>query len=448
MAGQTDSTLSYIALGVGAVPAYDPVVAEYAEDGNAKTVLTPIGGWIKTIGSAALPFTQWRYISMYSWLLPSGSRENQAVDQGFVPEYNKLNIRTSADIKYSDMKELDFEVIRVPITESGVEYVKSTGNNKYFTDIVLTATVPSFDRYKFTEIGVYSAQSNSASSTKPSQLLFRFSPEENWSGVDTDTKTQDSDLVTNETAYYPYDNKNFAYFSSALVSQLYAEPRVGSWCVSLSGEVSNSVESFGFGSVRPDDEFRLAYFLNTAGNLSGKNITKSAKITFTDRAGKTASGDFATNEKMFAGDNDLIPSHADFGQKYGVGVIAAKDLTVETGFSWADVRIVKLEEATPPPTDPPGTPQPPAIFVDALRFVSTNHNNPNYGLIAYSVVQNRNGSAPDNFEFNDVNGGTLDGIFNSFVIPEPIVKQKGLETLIQYRIRVSESLNGEDYVAF
>jgi hypothetical protein len=208
--------------------------------------------------------------------------------------------------------------------------------------------------------------------------------------------------------------------------------------------ISNNVQSFGFGNIRPTDEFRIAYFINPDEDLSGKDVTKSVTITFTDLNNREAKGVFRANQGMFTGDSVLVPTHADFGQRYAVGVVRVQDFNLtENSFSWKDVRTVEVEK-TPTSVDDP---QPaPDVILDALRFVSTNYNNPNYGLIAYSVVQNRSGSTPTDFT-SSVDEST-DLPFDNFVIPESVVKQKGLETLIQYRVRISESLNGEDYVAF
>ena len=114
MTTQNDSTFSYIALGVGAVPAYDPVAGSV------------IGGWQQDDTTA-----NWKYTFFN---ISSNLGQQRVINEGFVPEYNKLDVRTSGNVKYSNVKELDFEVIRVPITESGVEYVKSEGSGEKSTD--------------------------------------------------------------------------------------------------------------------------------------------------------------------------------------------------------------------------------------------------------------------------------------------------------------------------
>ena len=69
---------------------------------------------------------------------------------------------------------LDFEMFRVPISSRG--YVNDNGTNK----IVLTAQLPTEERYEITEVGIYSAGSNSAAGQYDSKTVTAFANDENW----------------------------------------------------------------------------------------------------------------------------------------------------------------------------------------------------------------------------------------------------------------------------
>jgi hypothetical protein len=69
---------------------------------------------------------------------------------------------------------LEFESIRVPISSRG--YVNDNGTNK----IILTAQLPSEERYEFTEVGIYSAGSNRSAGSYDSKTISAFSGTEGW----------------------------------------------------------------------------------------------------------------------------------------------------------------------------------------------------------------------------------------------------------------------------
>lgn len=71
-------------------------------------------------------------------------------------------------------KALDFEMFRVPITSRG--YVNDNGTNK----IVLTAQLPTEERYEISEIGIYSAGANTAAGQYDSRTISAFSDSDNW----------------------------------------------------------------------------------------------------------------------------------------------------------------------------------------------------------------------------------------------------------------------------
>ena len=75
---------------------------------------------------------------------------------------------------YSAKQSLDFEMFRVPITSRG--YVNEDGIDK----VVLTAELPTDERYEISEVGVYSAGANPSAGAYDSRSLFAFTVNENW----------------------------------------------------------------------------------------------------------------------------------------------------------------------------------------------------------------------------------------------------------------------------
>ena len=82
---------------------------------------------------------------------------------------------------YSDKSALDFEMFRVPISSRG--YVNDNGVNK----VILTAQLPTEERYEISEIGIYSAGANSLAGRFDSKTISAFSGEEQWQLVKGNT---------------------------------------------------------------------------------------------------------------------------------------------------------------------------------------------------------------------------------------------------------------------
>jgi hypothetical protein len=88
---------------------------------------------------------------------------------------DEITFPTSLTIQTNPKKEaLDFEMFRVPISSRG--YVNDNGVNK----IVLTAQLPTEERYEITEVGIYSSGSNSLARRYDSKVITAFSANENW----------------------------------------------------------------------------------------------------------------------------------------------------------------------------------------------------------------------------------------------------------------------------
>jgi hypothetical protein len=99
------------------------------------------------------------------------SVSNFTITPGSIVNLANATISLEADPK---KESLDFEMFRVPISSRG--YVNDQGVNK----IVLTAQLPTEERYEFSEVGVYSAGSNSSAGQYDSKTITGFSADENW----------------------------------------------------------------------------------------------------------------------------------------------------------------------------------------------------------------------------------------------------------------------------
>jgi hypothetical protein len=89
------------------------------------------------------------------------------------PIVNLLN--ATLRIETDPRKEvLDFEMFRVPVSSRG--YVNDNGTNK----IVLTAQMPTEQRYEISEVGIYSSGSNATAGRYDSKVITAFSADENW----------------------------------------------------------------------------------------------------------------------------------------------------------------------------------------------------------------------------------------------------------------------------
>ena len=75
---------------------------------------------------------------------------------------------------YSAETTMDFEMFRVPITSRG--YINDDGVNK----VVLTAELPTEERYEMSEVAVYSAGANSSAGPYDSKTITAFADTENW----------------------------------------------------------------------------------------------------------------------------------------------------------------------------------------------------------------------------------------------------------------------------
>ena len=319
---------------------------------------------------------------------------------------------------YSDQKSLDFEMLRVPIISRG--FVNEDGDDK----IVLTAELPSDERYEITEVGVYSAGSNSSAGALDSRALFSFTQSENW---EYHTETQateikivydpldgtDEDNVINETEKVFQTNADNRLFTDdtrldrnercrflnniILMSgnsskiQLVDEKLsiLPEWTIDQTTYKSEHIHLNGnninLDRQSPTDELRLAFsVINKDGNVT-VNPKKVMLLLEFDSEDSHNSGEYARFEVDITHAAGHISN--DFStNRYFVINKQLQELTKSGSFSWSAVNIVKFSVCILDQNDNPSSDF--YVALDALRIENTDDLNVLYGLVGYSVIKN------------------------------------------------------------
>lgn len=320
---------------------------------------------------------------------------------------------------YSLQKSLDFEMLRVPIISRG--FVNEDGDDK----IVLTAELPSDERYEITEVGVYSAGSNSSAGALDSRTLFSFTQSENWEyhtptlstsikivydpldGTDEDNTinetekvfqtnadnrlfTDDTRLDRNERCRFLNNIILMSGNSSKIQSnQLGKLSIVPTWTTSGTAYNSEHIHLNGnnidLNRQSPLDELRLAFSVINKNGDSAVNPKRVMLLLEFDSADAHNTGQYA----RFEVDITHATGHAsnDFTtNRYFVIKKKLEELTKSASFSWTSVNTVKFSVCILDQNDNPSSDF--YVALDALRIENTDSLNVLYGLVGYSVIKN------------------------------------------------------------
>ena len=260
-------------------------------------------------------------------------------------------------------------MFRVPISSRG--YVNDDGVNK----IVLTAQLPTEERYEITEVGVYSSGSNAIAGQYDSKTITAFPADENWqlsienslfapsissaqfpefqiSATDTF-----NNITTNASAFKTSTTNGL--FTNAVRSQRYERPRFLSNVFLLK---SNSSEIFGT-LLNEDSPLEIqegSKSLQLSGatvDLSKNSISDIMKVAFSIvsiTGGSVSVPDFARVVVEFANaDNSQVAQmqinasndKLNFSEnRYIVGEKRLDELSYSAGgqFSWKNVSVIRV----------------------------------------------------------------------------------------------------------
>lgn len=336
---------------------------------------------------------------------------------------------------YSNYENLDFEMFRAPIVSRGyvTETVLDENDNPVdVSQIVLTAELPTEERYEITELGVFSAGSNPSAGANDSKILYTFSNTENWqshdsvAGVssirfhsqpldlqedgtlqendvsgsinqpekvfaaDSDNLTLDAQVRTNREERCRFlNNTIFLRGDTTAITGTGANMQVGSSNVS---HIHLNGVNLNLDRNSASDQLKLGFSVlnknaDSAQPSSVKIIVEFASADVIDGPNY----EYARLKTEILGADPNI----DFASnRYFVTTQALEDLETSSGFSWNQVAIVKIYASVSGP-DSEGTLVDYSdqfyVGLDAIRLENISTKNPLYGLTGYTVVKTDNG---------------------------------------------------------
>ena len=316
---------------------------------------------------------------------------------------------------FSTKGSLDFEMFRIPVSSRG--FVNENGINK----IVLTAELPTEERYEITEVGIYSAGSNPSAGAYDSKTVFAFTTAENWqyhtavAATAIDSYSAPLDYPNDDNVIAIVDpvfqtNADNSIFYKPLRSARYERCRFLNNTIFIQGNDANltisedsgpSLDHFvvepgsnhihltganvDFTKNSPIDELKLAFSLvNKDGDSVAIPDTVRVLVDFSST--DAGSGEFARFEAEInhgtSGNPELVQDFET--NRYFVVTKQLQELYTTANFTWNAVTVVKIYASV----IDGGTPSEDYyVALDAIRLENVATINPLYGLTGYSVIK-------------------------------------------------------------
>ena len=404
--GQAPAYASYMAIGCGAKPVSSLVfaVTHKESDGTTATLTVPghsfkVGDYvyIKDVDSR---INGAKYITATEENKISYLYDGNAITEVMLSPYG------SVSYNFADKPSLDFEMFRVPITSRG--YVNDNGVSK----IVLTAELPTEERYEISEVGIYSAGSNPSAGAYDSRSLYAFTTDENWehhtptesvdlpivySPLDGDNNdnvidqpykvfqtNSDNRLFTSTSRTLRYERARF--FNNIVMMRgdsatLSADPSGNLSVVSGSEHIHLTGTNLDFNKNSPVDEIKLAFSLinkDPSSEIIPDEVRILVEFASTDvhNSGEWARFQFIASKDDYDFENN----------RYIVATKQLQELRKSTGFTWSRVDVAIIYVSILKDDEPSADFY---VGLDAVRFENVGTSNPIYGMTGYTVLRNQ-----------------------------------------------------------
>ena len=451
LVGQAPGYAEYLAIGCGAKPlsGLSFAITNKSKTGTVATLTSAnhgmeIGQTIDVVG-VGVPFDGTYTITSvtantFSYNTVSGT-VSSASASGF------------AYPNFKNKERLDFETVRVPIISRGyvteeLDTVDELGNPEKISKVVLTAELPTSDRYEISEIGVFSASKNLIAANSDSRQIYSFSANEGWAYHSASDNTATSvfsvpgklddggaaNSISDEAIGHrmvfqaPASN---SIFLSDYRTKRFEQPRFLDNTIFMSGRSSKLDVSnlSGLLSVDPEwtdgDTFKSnhIHITNAKFDLDQNSVTDELRFAFSvvSKDEDSALEDIPSNVRVMIeftsndtyGQGQYARFEVDLYDINATGLPADRrnvvisdlsknryfsvtrkleDLSKSSGFTWELVKNVKVyvsvSESDGDPTDKY------YVCLDGLRFENIATINPLYGMTGYAVVNNNENNQP------------------------------------------------------
>jgi len=417
--GQAPAYASYIAVGCGPTPyadSYTPTSAEISSQRLKENL---------DFEMFRVPITSRGYVTEVSGTATitgasiSGSSVIYTANNSFVPG-DTVTITGVSPAQFNIHEGIITAAgstsftITSPITGS---YSSGGIAKTYYTNIVMTAELPTEERYEISELGLFSGQANPDAGSRASRTVYSFSQNENWQYHGTNVETipviytaLDGGNEANQIdgTYFVngvskdckvfHTNSDNEVFTNVLRTARYETCRFLNNTIAIRGNMSdlgysagrlvyNSGDHIHLNGISlnldrnsPSDELRLAFsVINKSGAEDEHPSAVRILLKFSD-IDSTSSGESASFEI------NLTDADVDFTEnRYFVISKKISELQATSAFSWVRVSNVTIHVSTLDDTDEVTDNF--YVCLDALRLENTTIVNPLYGLSGYSIAK-------------------------------------------------------------
>jgi hypothetical protein len=338
-----------------------------------------------------------------------------AIGCGAKPVASDYTFNNSDLSAMRDKESLDFEMIRMPIVSRG--FVNEDGLSK----VVLTAELPSQERYEITEVGIFSAASNPVAGAFDSRVIYSFSDTDNWRySIDGESPVNlfveygplDGDSNNGNIIQTPKvfatnaDNRVFTdedrvarnercRFLNNIVamrgdtSTLAYSPQGSMVPLTGSDYIILDPTSVDFTKNSPLDELRLAFSVVSRvanSNTPPDNVKILLEFSHTGSDSSIQYAKFKVDIDDIGHEDGTSDDTHDFtNNRYVVVSKTFQELDKSLRFRWADVSVAKIHVYVTKDNLPSDSFY---VCLDALRLENNTATNSLYGLTGYSVIKN------------------------------------------------------------
>jgi hypothetical protein len=312
-------------------------------------------------------------------------------------------------------KSLDFEMVRMPIVSRG--FVNEDGISK----VVLTAELPTQERYEITEVGIFSAASNPVAGSFDSKTVYSFSDTDDWRySIDGESPTNiflengpldgnenngninqtpkvfatnaDNRVFTDDDRVERNERCRFLNNIIAMrgdTSSLSYNPQGSMVPLTGSDYIILDQTSIDFTKNSPLDELRLAFsVVNRVANANSvpDNVKILLEFSHTGLNSSIQYAKFQVDIDDIDYENGTSENTYDFeNNRYVVVTKTFQELDKSLRFSWANVTTAKIYVCITENNLPSDSFY---VCLDALRLENTTAVNSLYGMTGYSVIKN------------------------------------------------------------